>query len=143
MSKKIYRIMNPVSEDYYSEVSGCLRLEEYNRIDAAYVYNKADALSICKAVQDVNSVIQKMKQIPDSAKENHLVDPIIVQIDISDVKISPAEERAAINSAPLLGLSGQEAIQQARWQRVRRYKNYLHYDPNTPSHQYIYLHDFF
>lgn len=50
MSKRLYRVMDPVSESYYSEVSGCVRLEEYYCVNRAYAYDKTDALAIAKSV---------------------------------------------------------------------------------------------
>lgn len=143
MSKRLYRVMDPVNESYYSEVSGCVRLEEYNYVNRAYAYDKTDALAIAKSVERLNEELMKIDSIPDEVKNKYQSKPIVVEITIDDVRISKAEQVAAINSAPALGLSGSEAIRQARWRRVRRYKEYYHYDPRTLSHQYIYTHSFF
>lgn len=143
MGKKIYRIVNPVTGEYISEVHGMMRYEEYDGVNRAYVYDLADATFITKQAKEMNKAIRKSGQIPEKLKEKIAQDPIIVPINIDDVRISLEEAERAIDSAPVLGLTGREAIRYARWQRVRMYKQYLHYNTQTPSHRYIYAHGVF
>lgn len=138
MGKKIYRIVNPVTGEYISEVHGMMRYEEYDGVNRAYVYDLADATFITKQAKEMNAFIRKSKEFPDKVKKTLAQDPIIIPISINEVRISLEEAERAIDSAPFLGLTGSEAIRHARWQRVRRYKQYLHYNPQTPSHRYIY-----
>lgn len=93
--------------------------------------------------KEANKAIRKSSQIPEKLKEKITQDPIIVPINIDEVRISLEEAERAIDSAPVLGLTSREAIRYARWQRVRLYKQYLHYDTATPSHRYIYAHGVF
>ena len=106
MGKKIYRIVNPVTGEYISEVHGMMLYEEYDGVNRAYVYDLADATFITKQAKEMNKAIRKSGQIPEKLKEKIAQDPIIVPINIDDVRISLEEAERAIDSAPVLGLTG-------------------------------------
>lgn len=143
MTKKIYRIYNPGTEEYISEVHGMMRYEAYNKVDSAYAYDLQDALDILKHAKSMNKFIADNDEFPTKMREGCRQAPIIIPISINEVRISMDEATAAIDTAPTLGLSGEDAIRQARWRRVRKYKQYLHYSTRTPSHKYIYMHSSF
>lgn len=143
MSKQIYRIINPATEEYISEVHGMMRYEEYDGVNRAYAYDLADATFITNQAKEMNEFIRKSNQFPEDVKKRLAQDPVIIPISIDEVRISLEEAERAIDSAPVLGLTGREAIRYARWQRVRLYKQYLHYNTATPSHKYIYAHGVF
>ena len=68
MGKKIYRIVNPVTGEYISEVHGMMRYEEYDGVNRAYVYDLADATFITKQAKEMNAFIRKSKEFTDKVK---------------------------------------------------------------------------
>lgn len=48
-------------------------------------------------------------------------------VNISDVLISNSEREFAIRSAPYLGISKEQALVNAKWQKIRKYKHYFHF----------------
>lgn len=64
MGKKIYRIVNPVTGEYISEVHGMMRYEEYDGVNRAYVYDLADATFITKQAKEMNKAIRKKRSNP-------------------------------------------------------------------------------
>lgn len=105
MTKKIYRIYNPGTEEYISEVHGMMRYEAYNKVDSAYAYDLQDALDILKHAKSMNKFIADNDEFPAKMREGCRQAPIIIPISINEVRISMDEATAAIDTAPTLGLS--------------------------------------
>ena len=108
MTKKIYRIYNPGTEEYISEVHGMMRYEAYNKVDSAYAYDLQDALDILKHAKSMNKFIADNDEFPAKMREGCRQAPIIIPISINEVRISMDEATAAIDTAPTLELSGEE-----------------------------------
>lgn len=137
MTKTLYRVLNKRSGEYISDVAGFIRYEDYVSPHTSFVYDLQDALAIKRIGEKIYKLAQKDNSYTKKEREKYTI-PILVKVNIDDVPLSFNAIKQAIDSAPLLGLTGTEAVRQARWQRVRRYKEYLHYDLTTLTHNYIY-----
>lgn len=102
MTKKSYRIYNPGTEEYISEVHGMMRYEAYNKVDSAYAYDLQDALDILKHAKSMNKFIADNDEFPAKMREGCRQAPIIIPISINEVRISMDEATAAIDTAQLL-----------------------------------------
>lgn len=144
MSTKLYRVKENVTGAYISKVAGCLRSEQYTKVDSAYVYNKQQAIKIIKIMQNVHKSMLKDKNLPNEIKEKIRMESFsIVEVSLNDVRLSLEEITMALEAAIVKKISKHQAFKNAQWERIRRYSNYFNYNPNTPSHKYIYMHDFF
>ena len=144
MSIKLYRVKENTTGAYISKVAGCLRSEKYTKIDSAYVYNKQQADEIIRIMKKVHKSMLKDKNLPDEIKEKIKMESFsIVEVGLKDLRISLEEVAMALKAAKVKKISKEQAFRNAQWERIRRYSNYFNYNPNTPSHKYIYTHDFF
>lgn len=145
MSKKIYRVLDENSGVYISKVAGFLRSEEYNKVDSAYVYNKQQATQIVRLMNETrDKMLNGDSDIPEKLEESLRNQTLaIIEIELEDVKLSLEEIAMALESAKAKNISKEQAFRNAQWERIRRYHDYSDYDKSTPSHQYIYMHDFF
>ena len=145
MSKKIYRVLDENSGAYISKVAGFLRSEEYNKVDSAYVYNKQQATQIVRLMNETrDKMLNGDSDIPEKLEESLRNQTLaIIEIELEDVKLSLEEIAMALESAKAKNISKEQAFRNAQWERIRRYHDYFDYDKSNPSHQYIYMHDFF
>lgn len=67
----------------------------------------------------------------------------IIEVELKDVKLSLEEIARALEAAKAKNIPEEQAFRNAQWERIRRYHDYFDYEISTPSHQYIYMHDFF
>lgn len=144
MSKKIYRILDKSNGTYISMVAGMMRSEKYTKVDSAYVYNKQQATEIMKIANRAQQAMLKHKNLPKELRDAlNAQDLVLIEIELKDVRLSLAEVVQALEAAKAKHISQKQAFRNAQWERVRRYSNYYTYDNTTPSHKYIYMHDFF
>ena len=80
------------------------------------------------------------KKLEESLRNQTLA---VIEIELEDVKLSLEEIAMALESAKAKKISKKQAFRNAQWERIRRYHDYFDYDNSTPSHKYIYMHDFF
>ena len=136
---KIYRVAADDSDEFVSMVSGFMRFEEYNKVDSAYVYTKKNATEIMNLANRMSEKLRKDPNIPASVcQTTHLQ-----EVDINDVLLSHKEIASAVDKSLSLGIDIELAIRVARWERVRKYQEWYHYNSHTPSHRYIYAHSYF
>ena len=144
MSNKIYRVLDEESGTYISKVAGFIRSEKYTKVDSAYVYNKEQATKIVKLMNYMRDHMLKEENLPSKLEESLRNQTLaIIEVELKDVKLSLEEISKALESAKAKNISEEQAFRNAQWERIRRYHDYFDYEISTPSHQYIYMHDFF
>ena len=121
----LYRIIDPSTNCYISEVYGFVRFEDTIGPDSAFIYNKQDALFIR------NRLIRLYRNL-DKGDNNTLAvnpckNPQLIPVTIEDVFLNDSDMMQAIDSASALGITLNQSINNVRWQRVRKYKNLLYF----------------
>ncbi|PEH03802.1 hypothetical protein CP356_08245 [Lactobacillus sp. UMNPBX5] len=127
MSKKrgIYRLFDTNTKSYISVIGGVIRYDKKITYNSAFVYDLQDALLIKQTISRTYKKYQNKEDIPDYCKKFTI--PVLVPVNISEVLISNSEREFAIRSAPYLGISKEQALVNAKWQKIRKYKHYFHF----------------
>lgn len=127
MSSKtdLYRLIDPSTNCYISEVYSFVRYEETIGPDSAFIYDKQDALFIRNRLIKLYRKLDKGDN--NTLSVNPCKNPQLIPVTIEDVFLSDSDMRQAIYSASALGITLNQAINNVRWQRVRKYKNLLHF----------------
>lgn len=118
---KIYLVWDRYTDDYFSIVAGKVR---YGQCYNAYAYDRKHASLVLQRVKKsyryfnrpVNSLC--LKEIP------------IMRVDLTEPFYNMATAKLFISRK----LSFYDGLRQLKYEQVRRYNDYIAYDPRSESH---------
>lgn len=134
---KLYMIWDEISNRYFSEVAKVTR-EDVK--DNSYVYDKKHATKVLEDILDTKRMLQDL-DVPDELKMP--VNIMLKEVSIDDVPISDYIINKTWELKIRHGYPFMKALRLCKYEQVRRFNDYIDFDPHTPSHQYIYIHSVF
>lgn len=135
---KLYMVWDKISDSYFSIVAGVLRQE---RKDGAYIYDKKHATYILQQTNKIVAEMMKSEKLPAEARQP--VDLCLKEVKIDEVPITEDVLDRTWSERIKHGFSINTALRLCKYEQVRRFNDYVTFDPHTLSHNYRYLTEIF